>query len=372
MYFFRGHTLNMKNQVEQNIKRSAFWERISRARLKNFLKASITELMKRLGTSVLGGGGLLNQLGVTGILVVDSSTLNRRDGAKEDFPGTATHAGIKWHACFDLLTGQLHWFELTPSSTNDHKCFPDLTLVCGKLVMVDLGYWDFKLLLAIQRAHGFFLSRIKSNTVVYIKEIIQGNISRKYLGTSLLSVPITRKRGDIVEVFIEKVCGIETLSTRIIGFWNPCEKCYHWYITNLTLPAILIYPLYRFRWQIELIFKSVKQSLNANRLTSNNSNIIESLLLASIAAHLASHTILTIAIPELNKRQPLAISYQRIAKVATLLARDFVNFLLDASKKQAQKRLDKIKLFSDEIFDPNYRHRDSSLARISRLLEGLL
>ncbi len=56
-----------------------------------------------------------------------------------------------------------------------------------------------------------------------------------------------------------------------VGFWNPSEKCYHWYITNLKVAAHLIYPLYRLRWQIELIFKACKQSLNVNRLTSNNS-----------------------------------------------------------------------------------------------------
>lgn len=86
----------MKNQVEQNISRSAFWERIGRNRLKNFLKATITKLMKQLGTTVLGGGGLLNQLGITGILVVDSSTFTLWDGAQEDFPGTGTYAGISF------------------------------------------------------------------------------------------------------------------------------------------------------------------------------------------------------------------------------------------------------------------------------------
>lgn len=143
-------------------------------------------------------------------------------------------------------------------------------------------------------------------------------------------------------------------------------------MTNLAVAAILIYPLYRLRWQIELIFKACKQSLNANRLTSNNSNIIESLLLASIAAHLSSHTILSIATPELSKVKQLAISFQRIAKVAVLLANDFINFLVNGSRKTSQILIDKIKLFADELFDPNYRHRDSSLARISRLLEGLL
>ena len=83
---------HMKNQVEQKTSRSAFWERISRVRLKNFLTATIIELMKQLATSVLGGGGLLNQLGVTSIIKVDSTSFALWDGAKEDLEGCEYHS----------------------------------------------------------------------------------------------------------------------------------------------------------------------------------------------------------------------------------------------------------------------------------------
>jgi IS4 transposase len=117
-------------------------------------------------------------------------------------------------------------------------------------------------------------------------------------------------------VIIEKVCDKGTLCWSKAGFWNPSEKCYHWYMTNLEVAAYLIYPLYRYRLPIELIFKACKQSCHSNRLTSNNKNIIENLLLATIAAHLVSYTILDIAMPKLTKVKQLAISVQRIAKVA--------------------------------------------------------
>lgn len=99
----------MKNQVQHNISRSAFWERISRNRLKTFLKISISELLKQFGSSVITGKDLLKKLGVTGILVVDSSHFTLWDGAKNNFPGVSTTAGIKWHTCIDILTGKLHW-----------------------------------------------------------------------------------------------------------------------------------------------------------------------------------------------------------------------------------------------------------------------
>ena len=149
------------------------------------------------------------------------------------------------------------------------------------------------------------------------------------------------------------------------------DKCYYWYITNLTVAAQLIYSLYRLRWQIELIFKACKQSLNAECLTSNNSTIIENLLLSSLVAHLASHTILEIVIPQLTKVKQLAISVQRTAKIAALLGADFFNFLVNNSKKYAQVLISKIMRFAHDIFDPNFRHRDSSLAQVILLIEGV-
>jgi hypothetical protein len=80
----------LKNQTKKNTRRSSFWERFSRKRLTGFLKAVIVKLIKQLGTSVIGGGGLLNQLGITNVLVVDSSYFTLWDGATNDFPGTST------------------------------------------------------------------------------------------------------------------------------------------------------------------------------------------------------------------------------------------------------------------------------------------
>jgi len=95
-------------------------------------------------------------LGVTAIWLVDSSSVKLWASAKNHVPGTRTAAGIKWHASFDLLTGMLTWFQLTPTKVHDRNCFPALELLKGKLVIFDLGYWDYGLLYAIEKAGGFF------------------------------------------------------------------------------------------------------------------------------------------------------------------------------------------------------------------------
>ncbi len=118
----------MKAQLNQDISRSAFWERLSRERLKTFLRGIVAELMIQRAGPALIGTPILHQLGVTGILLVDSSSITLWEGAKKNFPGTRTPAGIKWHACFDLLTGVMSWFELTPTATHDRQCFLYLLL----------------------------------------------------------------------------------------------------------------------------------------------------------------------------------------------------------------------------------------------------
>ena len=114
--------------------------------------------------------------------------------------------------------------------------------------------------------------------MIEISEVVQG-LSKQWIGHALLSLDFSDKAGKIIEVFTTKIYRGHTLRYRVIGFWNPMAKDYHWYITNLIVPAYLIYPLSRLRWPIELIFKACKNSLNANQITSGDENIIESLLL---------------------------------------------------------------------------------------------
>lgn len=357
----------MMAALEQTISRSAFWERLAGNRLKHYLHLIVAKLMVGFTTSLGIGGHILTQMGVTGIWIHDSSAITLLSKAKDNYPGSFTDAGIKWHATFDLLKGTLTWFQLTPSSTHDRKCFPPLEMLKGILIIFDLGYWDYGLLYAINQAEGFFLSRVKSDAVIYIKTVIQG-LPQKAIGKSLLSINISDKNGSIIEVTMNKTHDGHLLNYRVIGFWNPLTKEHHWYITNLLVAAHLIYPLYRLRWQIELIFKACKSSLNANQITSGDKNIIESLLLASIIAHLSTYTIFTIGIEQMDEEKQWAVSFQRIAKVAVLLARDFILFLLNSSQEYIDALVRKIRLFADELYDPNYKKREPSLARVNRLL----
>lgn len=344
--------------------RSAFWERLSRDRLKNILKEMISQLIVDFSTAAVLGTNILTLLGVSAVLLIDSSSMTLWDGSAENFPGTRTFAGIKWHGCFDLFSGAATWLETSSTSVHDRKCFPDVKTLTGKLIIFDLGYWDYGLLISIAIANGFFLSRVKTNSAVIVKKVVTG-IKSKYIGEKISQLNFKKSIGDVVEFLTDIAADNVVKEFRVIGFWNRTEKKYHWYVTNLKIPASVIYPLYKIRWQIELIFKGCKRSLNLDgKLTSNNKNIIETLVLTTIVASLASVVILKIGRAELDHEQRLAISFQRVYMITALLAREFINYLVAPSARHLKELLDKIRLLSAEMFEKNFKKRPTTLMKL--------
>lgn len=355
-------------QFEVAISKGAFWERLSSPRLKRQLYDVIGELMRRLRAMSLVEEAMLEKLGVKAIYLVDASVISLWDGARQRFPGTWTTAAIKWHACFDLLSGRCPWFDLSPGSTHDRQCFPPLHTLAGKLMIFDLGYWDYGLLLAIEAARGFFLSRVKRNAGLVITEVVHG-LSSKYCGHKLSALSFQRRRQPVVEVLARVVSARQAAVFRVIGFWNPSEKKYHWYITNLAVSAYLLYPLYRLRWQLELVFKASKRSFNLDRrLTSNDTNMIEALVLSSLIAGFAAQTVLQLGAQRLSAAQRLAISFQRAAYVVVQLASDFIRYLTRPEQRFAETLANKITLFARELFEKNHQHRPTSLGRLQAQL----
>ena len=180
----------MMGILGESYSRSAFWERLSRVRLKKFLRDIVAKLMANLKEPIGISRTILDSLDIKGIRIVDSSSITLKECAEKSFPGTFTSASIKWHACFDVLSGLMTWFQLTPGNVHDSRCFPNVESLSGILVIFDLGYYDYGLLYAIQKVKGFFLSRLKSNSLIYIEKVIAG-LSQDVIGKKLLSLKLT-------------------------------------------------------------------------------------------------------------------------------------------------------------------------------------
>lgn len=87
-----------------------------------------------------------------------------------------------------------------------------------------------------------------------------------------------------------------------------------------------------------------------------------------MASYMSTYTILDNSLVYLNEDQKYAISFQRICKIAVTISQSFVRFLLISSNESLNKLLKKIELFTDEIIDPNYKKRKTSIGIMHELL----
>ena len=365
---FVGATLDV------SISRGSFWERLATVKLQRILEKLIASMVKKFACKLSITSQLLKVLNVSGILLLDSSSSSLPKSAKKNFPAPRNNvapAAIKLHLCFDLFLGSIDWFKLTPATTHDRKGFPPLKSLIGKLIIFDLGYWDYQLMADIIKIGGFFLSRVKNKANIKIIEVISGLPKTKFEGWGLFDRKLPDKKSKIVEVIGQFSLNYNPLFTaRIIGFWNPISQQYHWYTTNLLAPAHLIYPLYRLRWQIELVFKSFKSCLRLADLPTANPKIIHVLIYTALIATIIAHPIANILAIEFKKEKQMTPSFQRAGMLIVLCATDFIRFLTTNSANGANALIDKLTIQKNEIFDPNWKRRQTSLAHAIQLAEN--
>ena len=92
----------------------AFWERLSQQCLNTFLLKTVSALMSHLYQGIDCRQQQFRSLGVCGIEWIDSTSFHLHDSVAGTFPGTFNVAGIKWHACFNLLSGALDLVRVFP------------------------------------------------------------------------------------------------------------------------------------------------------------------------------------------------------------------------------------------------------------------
>lgn len=358
----------IQKHFNSKLSRGGFWERLATIKLRETLETMVCSLIGSIVGPIVIGSELLKTLGVSAILILDSTSSSLPNGAKNAFPAPRKNvvpAAVKLHLCFDILKGAVDWFNITEATSHDRNSFPDIRSLRNKLIIFDLGYWDYGLLEAIKAAGGFFLTRIKSSASIKIVKVVDG-LPKYFEGWCLFDRKLPNRKPSLIEV-VGRISITAKLSfeARVIGFLNPTTREYHWYITNLLVPAKMIYPLYRLRWQIELIFKSMKTTFRFADFSTANTNIITTLVLAALMSAMLSYPVALALALESKQTKETNPSFQRAAIVISICANQFVEFLSGSGGEKSLQRLTQsLRTQAHELFDPNHKRRKSSLTTL--------
>jgi len=174
--------------------------------------------------------------------------------------------GIKVHTVVnaDEIVPSLVWFS--EAKTHDHNFLEKLKCDENTIYVFDKGYNDYKAFDHFSEQKTGFVTRLKDNASY--RKIEQLDIEERIHSGVL--------KDEIIEIEVKKGKATSKLALRKVRFYDRQNKREFEFLTNLfEMRADLIAALYKIRWQIELLFKQLKQNFPLKYFLGDNENAIK-------------------------------------------------------------------------------------------------
>ena len=274
----------------------------------NKFNAGTVELMKQLYLNAVANATkeqrihlskVFRDTGILDIHAIDATQVTLPASAAKAFPSTHDeHGGIKLTTTLSVLYQVIMGVIVTCARTHDRKALRLPRWLHGLLLLLDRGYADFRLYADIEDRKGYFISPLKANCIPIITRIRKG-LGQCHLG-KLLDGTLPYQR--IVDVDAEfKVRKRGRRQFRVVGVMVPhqlpngtLEEVMLWFVTNLPPDKFnpeQVATIYRFRWEVEMLFHTLKAVGRLDQLKTSNRYVIETFVYATLLAMVLAHEI---------------------------------------------------------------------------------
>jgi hypothetical protein len=170
--------------------------------------------------------------------------------------------GIKMHTMINALEDVPCLIRFSSAATHDHTFLKDLNLEKGSFVVFDKAYNDYLQYLQWTENDIYFVTRQKDNAVY--KSVVEFDLSDTTSNAVLKDERICVQKKE------------KTIELRRIAYWDSKkEKVYEFISNNFELESDKIADIYKHRWQIETMFKRLKQNFPLKYFLGDNQNAIE-------------------------------------------------------------------------------------------------
>ena len=198
--------------------------------------------------------------------IIDSSTISLFSdvlkGAGRNPLEGKKKGGIKMHTMINAREDVPCLVRFTSAATHDHTFLKELDLKKGSFVVFDKGYVDYLQYHNWTLEDIYFVTRQKDNAVYQSLEEFP-------IGDHIHSGVLKDER---IEVLKDK----QTITLRRVAFYHAeQDRVYEFISNNFELAADKIAEIYKQRWQIEALFKRLKQNFPLKYFLGDNQNAIE-------------------------------------------------------------------------------------------------
>jgi IS4 transposase len=248
------------------------------------------------------------------VRLIDSTSVRLSGLSKDWATFSADVYGAKAHIVYDPNADRPVYFAVTRANVNDITAAKAMPIEAGATYAFDLGYYDYRWWAALDDAGCRFVSRLKKNTPLTVMHENcvpkHSNILSDRIGH--LPARMARSRKNPLQVPVREI--------RVVIDTGKVLRI----VTNdLDAPADEIADIYKQRWQIELFFRWVKQTLRIKRFIGVSENAVR----IQIAVALIAFILLRLA-QEAQKAVHSPLDFARLVR-ANLMHRRSISRLLD-------------------------------------------
>jgi len=230
----------------------------------------LADCRKRLGAAKAG-----SKLGLPSKLLSLDATVIDLCAALFDWAQFRTTKGaVKLHLLLDH-DGYLPCYAVvTEGKVHEIQIARKLKFQSGTMLVFDRGYTDYNWFQQLTEDGVNFVTRLKDNAAYIVVE------SREAAGKGVKADEI---------IVLEKQATSETAPfLRRVRYWDEAAKQELVFLTNhLKLEAVTIAAVYKERWQIELLFKALKQNLRVKTFVGTTANALKTQIWTALIALLA-------------------------------------------------------------------------------------
>jgi hypothetical protein len=191
--------------------------------------------------------------------ILKTSGRNPIDGKKK--------GGIKKNTMLQAYSHMPVLINFNAAADHDQQFLKYIDLPMGSYLTMDKGYNNYKEFARFSDKGIFFITRQKDNAVYT-------SISEALLKPGMPQALL--KDECIKQSYKDDNANEQTLELRRIAWWDANkEQAYEFITNNFEISAITIAEIYKYRWQIELFFKKLKQNFQLQYFVGDNQNAIE-------------------------------------------------------------------------------------------------
>jgi DDE family transposase/uncharacterized protein DUF4372 len=185
-----------------------------------------------------------------------------------------TKGAVKLHLLLDHAGYLPVYAVLTEGKQHEIRVARRMQFEAGTVLVFDRGYTDYSWFADLTEQGVWFVTRMKEHADY-------GVVEERALPARLGGV----RRDEVIFLFKLEQEGRSGCFLRRIEFWDEEHQRLLVFLTNhLTLAASTIAAVYKDRWQVELLFKALKQSLRIKTFVGTTANALKTQIWTALIA----------------------------------------------------------------------------------------